>query len=249
VYVVIALAALAILAGVVVLAMGKGGELSEPHPDYPPPLLPTDRRLVGMDAALLKLPRGLWGYQVDCADEALRMFAHALSERDRRVADLEQQVAELRRTASVPDRTLPEVSWLTPPGAPAETTGPPAGFAHPDPHSPLAGEHPPAEQTAIDLRQPETPEPPTISEISGPESPAEPAEHEEPAEPEDHGEPEKPAEHGEAEHAREAEAAEAETAEAGAEETPSWALPQPPEPWWQSESVTRIHSEDEGGKS
>jgi hypothetical protein len=238
--------------------MGKGGELSEPHPDYPPPLLPTDRRLVGMDAALLKPPRGGWGYQVDCADEALRMFAHALSERDRRVADLEQQVAELRRTACVPDRTLPEVSWLTPPGAPAETTGPPAGFAHPDPHSPLAGEHLPAEQTAIDLRQPETSEPPAISEISGPESPAEPAEHEEPAEPaeheepaepEDHGEPEKPAEHGEAEHAREAEAAEAETAEAGAEETPSWALPQPPEPWWQSESVTRIHSEDEGGKS
>jgi hypothetical protein len=209
-----------------------------------------------MDAALLKLPRGLWGYQVDCADEALRMFAHALSERDRRVADLEQQVAELRRTASVPDRTLPEVSWLTPPGAPAETTGPPAGFAHPDPHSPLAGEHPPAEQTAIDLRQPETPEPPAISEISASEGPAEPekpeeheepekpAEHEEPEKPAEHEEPEKPAEHGEAEHAREAEAA-----EAGAEETPSWALPQPPEPWWQSESVTRIHSEDEGGKS
>lgn len=107
----IALAAAAVLAAVVVLAMGRGGELAEVHPDYPPLPFPGDRRLLGMDAAVVRLPRGLWGYHVDATDEMLRRFAHALSERDTRLAILEQQVAELRETARLRDQPPPEDAW------------------------------------------------------------------------------------------------------------------------------------------
>jgi hypothetical protein len=121
VVVVIALGAAAILAAVVVLAMGKGGELAEVHPDYPPLPLPDDRRLAAMDAALLRLPRGLWGYHVDATDEALRRLAYALTERDTKVAMLEEQVAELRRSVQLRDQVpadgswAPEAAWYGPP--------------------------------------------------------------------------------------------------------------------------------------
>ncbi|REE95915.1 hypothetical protein [Thermomonospora umbrina] len=90
-------AGVAVLAGVVAVAMGRGGELSETHSDHPPLQMPTGRRLTGPDVALLHLPHGLWGYQTDVADEALHRLAYALSERDARVAALEDQVAELHR--------------------------------------------------------------------------------------------------------------------------------------------------------
>lgn len=98
----IAVAAVAVLAAVVALAMGKGGELAETHPDHPPLPLPDDRPLVGMDAAVLRLPRGLWGYHVDVTDEALRRLAYALTERETRVAVLERQLAELRERGHEP---------------------------------------------------------------------------------------------------------------------------------------------------
>lgn len=96
-YVVLALAGVAILGAVVVVAMGRGGELSQTHPDVPPLSLPEDRPVAGTDVAQLRLPRGIWGYQVEPTDEALRRLAHALTERDARVAALEQQLAELRQ--------------------------------------------------------------------------------------------------------------------------------------------------------
>jgi hypothetical protein len=95
VLVVLALAGLAVLAAVVVLAMGRGGELTQVHADHPPLRMPTGRRLTGADVAMLRLPHGLWGYQVEVADEALHRLAYALSERDARVAALEAQLAEL----------------------------------------------------------------------------------------------------------------------------------------------------------
>ncbi|HEX2314864.1 MAG TPA: hypothetical protein VHJ17_14070 [Thermomonospora sp.] len=95
--VVLVLAGLAVVAAVVVLAMGRGGELTEVHADHPPLQMPTGRRLTGADVALLHLPHALWGYQTEVTDEALHRLAYALSERDARVAALEEQVAELRR--------------------------------------------------------------------------------------------------------------------------------------------------------
>jgi len=103
VVVVFVLAGLAVLGAVVVLAMGRGGELAETHPDHPPLPLPEGRRLTGPAVALLRLPRGLWGYQVPVTDEALRRLAGAITERDDRLAVLERQVDDLRRRLGEPD--------------------------------------------------------------------------------------------------------------------------------------------------
>ncbi len=94
--VVLILAGLAVLGAVVVLAMGRGGELAETHPDHPPLPLPTGRPITGPEVALLRLPRGLWGYQVGITDEALQRLAYALAERDARMAVMEQHLVELR---------------------------------------------------------------------------------------------------------------------------------------------------------
>jgi hypothetical protein len=93
----VALAAVAVLAAIVVVAMGGGGQLSVEHPDHPPLALPGRRAIGGTDAALLRLPLGLWGYHKQITDEALQRFAHELTERDTRIAVLEQELAEARQ--------------------------------------------------------------------------------------------------------------------------------------------------------
>ncbi|MFB9894790.1 hypothetical protein [Planobispora takensis] len=93
--VVLALAALAILAGVVMVAMGKGGELTEFAPDVPPLALPEAGQLNAVDFMALQLPVSLVGYHTQSVDEALQRVANALSERDTRIAVLEQRVSEL----------------------------------------------------------------------------------------------------------------------------------------------------------
>ncbi|TDC91256.1 hypothetical protein [Actinomadura sp. 7K507] len=94
--VVLVLAGVAVLGAVVVLAMGRGGELAETHPDYPPlPFGEDGHPITGYDAAYLRLPRTFWGYQPQLTDEALHRLADALSERDARVASLERQLRNL----------------------------------------------------------------------------------------------------------------------------------------------------------
>lgn len=100
--VVLVLAGLAVLGAVVALAMGRGGELAETHPDYPPlPFGADGRPITGEDAAHLRLPRTFWGYQPHLTDEALHRLADALSEREARVEALEQQLQDLRRRAGI----------------------------------------------------------------------------------------------------------------------------------------------------
>lgn len=93
----VTLAALAVLAAIVVVAVGGGGELSTEHPDHPPLALPGRHAVGGTDAALLRLPLGLWGYHKQITDEALERFAYELTERDTRIAVLEQELAEARQ--------------------------------------------------------------------------------------------------------------------------------------------------------
>jgi hypothetical protein len=93
----VGLAAVAVLAAIVVVAVGGGGELSAEHPDHPPLALPGRRAVGGTDAALLRLPLGLWGYHKQITDEALERFAYELTERDTRIAVLEQELAEVRQ--------------------------------------------------------------------------------------------------------------------------------------------------------
>jgi len=107
VFITVALAALAVLAAIVVVAVGGGGELSAEHPDHPPLALPGRRAVGGTDAALLRLPLGLWGYHKQITDEALERFAYELTERDTRIAVLEQELAEARQGRSVSTRERP----------------------------------------------------------------------------------------------------------------------------------------------
>lgn len=90
-------AAIVIVAAVFVLGDGRGGQLSTEHADHTPLRLPDRRPLGGTDAALLRLPLGLWGYHQQITDEAMWRFAQALTERDTRIAVLEQQLAEVRK--------------------------------------------------------------------------------------------------------------------------------------------------------
>jgi hypothetical protein len=93
----VAVAAAAVLAAIFAVALGRGGQLSVEHPDHPPLALPGRRAVGGTDAALLRLPLGLWGYHKQITDEALERFAYELTERDTRIAVLEQALAEARQ--------------------------------------------------------------------------------------------------------------------------------------------------------
>lgn len=124
--VVLVLAGLAVLAAVIAIAVGRGGELSEAHPDVPPLQMPSGRRLTGSDVRYLRLPHGLWGYQTEIADEALHRLAYALDERDARLAELERELAELRRRhADAARGGPPDKGWAGPeredPAEPAPT--------------------------------------------------------------------------------------------------------------------------------
>ncbi|HUR02645.1 MAG TPA: hypothetical protein VM347_08905, partial [Nonomuraea sp.] len=60
--VVLAIAALAILACVVLVSLGRGGELTEFPPDVPPLDLPEPGQLTAVDFMALQLPVNLVGY-------------------------------------------------------------------------------------------------------------------------------------------------------------------------------------------
>jgi hypothetical protein len=101
--VVLVLAGLAVLGAVVVLAMGRGGELAETHPDYPPLRVDAEGRpVLGPAGSRLRFPTTIWGYQMQVTDEAVHRLADALRERDARVADLERQLYDLRNRAGEP---------------------------------------------------------------------------------------------------------------------------------------------------
>lgn len=91
------LAGVVILAGVVAVAMGRGGEMTEFATDSVPPAL--DGVVTAADVAMLRPPSSLWGYNVPATDEALNRLAQALTERDVEIAVLRQQLAELRAAA------------------------------------------------------------------------------------------------------------------------------------------------------
>ena len=93
------IAAVVIVAVVVFLAMGRGGELSGERPDY----LPLDVGPVSAtDVALLRPPTGLWGYNMQATDEAMELIAESIRERDVRIVALEQLVTDLSRDHAPP---------------------------------------------------------------------------------------------------------------------------------------------------
>lgn len=95
VLVILIIAGIAVLACVVAVSLGHGGELAEFPPDVPPLILPDAERLTSADVVELQLPVGMVGYNTHVVDEVLVRVSGALSRRDGRIAELEQRVAEL----------------------------------------------------------------------------------------------------------------------------------------------------------
>ncbi|MGH3264985.1 MAG: hypothetical protein ACRDNS_23675 [Trebonia sp.] len=92
--VVMVIAILVVLAAVVYVAIGRGGELSAERCDYAPlDLGPVS----ATDVALMHPPTGLWGYDRAATDEAMDRIAESIRERDVRIVALEQLVTDLGR--------------------------------------------------------------------------------------------------------------------------------------------------------
>ena len=88
------IAVIVVLAAVVYVAMGRGGELSAERNDY----VPLDLGPVSAtDVVLLRPPTGLWGYNMQATDEAMEQVAESIRERDVRIVALEQLVTDLSR--------------------------------------------------------------------------------------------------------------------------------------------------------
>jgi len=97
--IVLIIAAVAILGGVIVVAIGRGGELAASAADVRP--LDTDI-VTAADVALLRPPAALWGYDMRATDDALNRVARTVTERDVEIADLRQQIADMRSGRSDP---------------------------------------------------------------------------------------------------------------------------------------------------
>jgi hypothetical protein len=89
--VVLLLAALAILAGVVVVAVGRGGELTMFRPDS----LADSELATAADVAAFRPPPAFFGYSAPATDEALQRITEVVAERDAEVAYLRGQIAQL----------------------------------------------------------------------------------------------------------------------------------------------------------
>jgi hypothetical protein len=103
------LAGAVILAGVVAVAMGHGGEMAEFPSDYVPPTLGD--LLTAADVAMLRPPSALWGYNTQVTDEALSRIAQIVTERDVEIAVLRQQLSDFRSgTVSRPPASASRVA-------------------------------------------------------------------------------------------------------------------------------------------
>lgn len=89
---VIILAAVAILAGVVAVAMGRGGEMARSGPEpAPPPDFST-----WSDVAGYRPPPALLGYQAAATEHALALIARTIAERDAEIGWLRERLAQAR---------------------------------------------------------------------------------------------------------------------------------------------------------
>jgi hypothetical protein len=123
-------AAVAILCGVVVVAMGRGGELVLFEPDR----RPLDPEIMtAADVALLRPPAALWGYDRQATHVVLNMVAQTVTERDVEIATLRQQLADLQSAPQKPQNWGPAGTGTAgPPPPPPGIGGPrPGGDARP----------------------------------------------------------------------------------------------------------------------
>jgi hypothetical protein len=132
VYFVLLAAAVAILACVVAVAMGWGGEMTASRRDLPAVPL---RARTAAEVARLRLPASAFGYQREATDEALHAIAGLVAERDAEIADLRQELWRLRDQRAAGEAAQP------PAAGPAALPD-----AEPEPHE--AEPEPPASESA-----------------------------------------------------------------------------------------------------
>ena len=99
-YFVLLLAGLVVLGGVVLVAMGRGGELTTFVRDLPELRL---RLRTPSDVAMLRLPLALLGCQEYATASALRTVAWMLQERDAEIAMLREELRALQATGTQRD--------------------------------------------------------------------------------------------------------------------------------------------------
>ena len=177
--VVLIVAAAVILGGVIAVALGRGGEMTEFSPDVRP--LDTDIATAA-DVALLRPPVALWGYDKRSTDEALNLVARTVTERDVEITRLRRQIADLQWASHKPPEAQQEALWAPEGGEGGERdSGEPAATQE--------GQAAPGSFTAPFVRREVSPSPPpTETEPwSAWERPA-------PVPPSDHGETIEPGE-------------------------------------------------------
>jgi hypothetical protein len=140
---------LAIVVAVVLVASGRGGELSDERNDYAPlDLGPVS----ATDVALLRPPANAWGYNIPVTDEAMARIAESIRERDVRIVALEQLVTDLSREPAPPPLSAPYVGArrrreLPEGGQPSEDAPAAPGLGQPGEPARPAGTAAPAELT------------------------------------------------------------------------------------------------------
>lgn len=141
--VVLLVAAVVILIGVVLASLGRAGEMADFPSDTPPMELDE---VSATDVALLRPPMSLWGYNAQATEDALRVIARSVTERDVEIATLRRELAELRgdpdgaRAAGIGG---PRVSSPAPVGLPGRA-GPAYRPGLPGQAGPFAGDIDPA---------------------------------------------------------------------------------------------------------
>jgi hypothetical protein len=126
--VVLLIVAAVILGGVVVVAIGRGGELAR----FPADVLPFEAEIVtAADVVLLRPPTALFGYNRQVTDDVLSAIARTITERDVEIATLRRQLAALRSSSEQATADPPTAAdiWPSPSARPSAIrrglTGPP----------------------------------------------------------------------------------------------------------------------------
>jgi hypothetical protein len=90
--IVIAIAAVVIIGGIIVVAAGHGGELARDHADPQP----EPDWTAGAGVASYRPPAALLGYQPEATEHAFAQLGRAIAERDEEIAWLRGRLAELQ---------------------------------------------------------------------------------------------------------------------------------------------------------
>jgi hypothetical protein len=126
--IVIILTALVILGGIVVVAMGRGGELSRDTEDEPSA---ADFES-GADVARYRPPPALIGYHAGATEYAFLLIGRALADRDAEIAWLRSRLRELQPEGERHEGALYRLTEPADAAAPEDPLRPGLGEGEPD---------------------------------------------------------------------------------------------------------------------